>query len=150
MPFPACLKIFILKKLEQGPKTGYQLMKIFQEVTGRKPSPGSVYPALKELKDNGYVKVLEQDGRKIYSLTGKGRKLVEKIDSERSEVYRKMSELLAVIREALGDDFSFRDLRMELVRLHQAVWEAERRGIPPENIIESIRKARVEIEGLGG
>ncbi len=40
---------------------------------GGKPSPGTIYPALKQLKLNGAVKS-KRDGRKvIYSLTDKGR-----------------------------------------------------------------------------
>ena len=37
-----------------------------------RPSPGSVYPTLQMLEDEGYVTVEEQDGKKIYTITDEG------------------------------------------------------------------------------
>ncbi|MDO5744058.1 MAG: PadR family transcriptional regulator, partial [Micrococcaceae bacterium] len=42
-----------------------------------KPSPGSVYPTLQLLADEGFVSTEESEGRKIYSLTDAGREEVE-------------------------------------------------------------------------
>jgi len=53
---------------------GYQLI---QELTGRsgwawRPSPGSVYPALQKLEDDGLVRGQEADGRRVFELTEAG------------------------------------------------------------------------------
>ena len=58
--------------LDEEPRNGYQLM---QEIEQRsdgawRPSPGSVYPALAQLEDEGLVRTTETDGRKAYELTG--------------------------------------------------------------------------------
>ena len=58
---------------------GYGLM---QEIERRssgawRPSPGSVYPALSQLEDEGLVRAEEADGRKQYALSDEGRKYVE-------------------------------------------------------------------------
>lgn len=64
----------ILSLLNEGPMHGYQ---IIQEIEKRsngawKPSPGSVYPTLQLLADEGLVLAKESDGRKTYSLTESG------------------------------------------------------------------------------
>jgi DNA-binding PadR family transcriptional regulator len=38
-----------------------------------KPSPGSVYPVLQQLQDEGLVSVAESDGRRVFTLTDAGR-----------------------------------------------------------------------------
>lgn len=54
---------------------GYQIM---QELTERssgvwRPSPGSIYPTLQQLEDEGLIRVDNQEGKKVYSLTAEGR-----------------------------------------------------------------------------
>jgi DNA-binding PadR family transcriptional regulator len=65
--------------LEGEPQNGYQLI---QEIERRteglwKPSPGSVYPALQQLEDEGLVAPNEGAGRRAYELTEQGREYVE-------------------------------------------------------------------------
>src|SRR5690606_27062294 len=65
----------ILALLAEGPMHGYQ---IIREIETRsdgawKPSPGSVYPTLQLLADEGLISASEADGRKTYSLTESGR-----------------------------------------------------------------------------
>ena len=42
-----------------------------------RPSPGSVYPALSQLEDEGLVRATEHDGRKSFTLTDEGTAHVE-------------------------------------------------------------------------
>lgn len=65
----------ILVLLEEGPKHGYQLITEFEQRTqGRwKPSPGSVYPVLSQLSDEGLVRPEDVDGRRVFHLTDEGR-----------------------------------------------------------------------------
>lgn len=55
------------KKSMNGAEIGREL----EKRRGTKPSPGTIYPALKELKNKGLIEV---DEKKYYSLTSKGRK----------------------------------------------------------------------------
>jgi DNA-binding PadR family transcriptional regulator len=60
--------------LAEEPRNGYQIM---QEVEERsdgvwRPSPGSVYPALQQLEDEGLIRSGEADGRKLFRLTDAG------------------------------------------------------------------------------
>jgi DNA-binding PadR family transcriptional regulator len=69
----------ILVLLDEEPRNGYQLMQEIEERSegAWRPSPGSVYPALQQLEDEGLVKPEESDGRKQFTLTGDGVKHVE-------------------------------------------------------------------------
>jgi DNA-binding PadR family transcriptional regulator len=65
----------LLTLLAEEPRNGYQLM---QEIERRsegvwRPSPGSVYPALQQLEDEGLIRSDESEGRKQFHLTDAGR-----------------------------------------------------------------------------
>src|SRR5579859_2411228 len=62
--------------LAEEPRNGYQIMQEVQERSegSWNPSPGSVYPALSQLEDEGLIATGEQEGRKLYTLTDAGRK----------------------------------------------------------------------------
>jgi PadR family transcriptional regulator, regulatory protein PadR len=44
---------------------------------GEKPSPGTIYPALKSLKESGFLNEQKEGKIIIYNLTGKGKKALE-------------------------------------------------------------------------
>src|SRR5205085_12635488 len=65
--------------LAEEPRNGYQIM---QEVEERsrgawRPSPGSVYPALAQLEDEGLIRSEQIEGRKLFAITDEGRALVQ-------------------------------------------------------------------------
>jgi DNA-binding PadR family transcriptional regulator len=69
----------ILVLLSEGPRHGYQVIQDLTERTGGmwRPSPGSVYPTLQQLEDEGLVRSSESDGRRVYELTDAGRAEVQ-------------------------------------------------------------------------
>ena len=73
------IRFAILLLLDEEPRNGYGLMQEIEERSGGiwRPSPGSVYPALSQLEDEGLVRVVEADGRKAFELTPEGKKHVE-------------------------------------------------------------------------
>ena len=60
------LTYLILWNLSQTRMNGAQITREFEKRRGTKPSPGTIYPALKELKTKGLIAV---DDKKTYSLT---------------------------------------------------------------------------------
>lgn len=74
----------LLSILSEGPGHGYEIIQRIEEKTGGawKPSPGSVYPTLQMLQDEGLVTVEERDGKRIFSLTDEGRTESERRSSE--------------------------------------------------------------------
>jgi DNA-binding PadR family transcriptional regulator len=61
--------------LAEEPRNGYQIMQEVRERSGDmwRPSPGSVYPTLAQLEDEGLIRTEEGDGRKLFVLTDEGR-----------------------------------------------------------------------------
>jgi DNA-binding PadR family transcriptional regulator len=80
--------------LAEEPRNGYQIM---QEVEERsdgvwRPSPGSVYPALAQLEDEGLIRSQESDGRKLFVLTEEGQAHVKERDPETPAPWEQMSD----------------------------------------------------------
>lgn len=65
----------LLALLHEGPQNGYQMIQGIEERSRGvwRPSPGSVYPALQQLEDEGLVTADEPGGRRTYRLTEQGR-----------------------------------------------------------------------------
>jgi DNA-binding PadR family transcriptional regulator len=72
------VRMALLLLLAEEPRNGYQLMQVIEERSdGRwRPSPGSVYPILSQLEDEGLVRAAERDGAKVFELTEPGREQV--------------------------------------------------------------------------
>jgi DNA-binding PadR family transcriptional regulator len=77
----------ILLALAEEPMHGYQIMQKLEESSGGawRPSPGSVYPTLQLLEDQGIIKGEESEGRRVFSLTEGG------------------AEAAAALKERVGD-----------------------------------------------
>jgi DNA-binding PadR family transcriptional regulator len=74
----------ILVLLAEGPMHGYQ---VIQELASRsggiwRPSPGSIYPTLQQLQDEGLVRSNEVEGRRVFELTDAGREEIAKRDEQ--------------------------------------------------------------------
>jgi DNA-binding PadR family transcriptional regulator len=111
----------MLLVLAEEPMSGYALM---QEIESRsegdwRPSPGSVYPALAQLEDEGLVRTEEEDGRKRYALTDEGKAYVEERRDDLGEPW-------ADVR-AEGDS-GWRGLRDEFGQLAAAAYQVGTTG----------------------
>jgi DNA-binding PadR family transcriptional regulator len=69
------VRLATLMLLAEEPRNGYQLMQEIEERSGGRwrPSPGSVYPALSQLEDQGFIRSTERDGAKLLEITDAGR-----------------------------------------------------------------------------
>lgn len=74
------LKFFILKMLDREDMHGYAIMARIEEVSGWKPSSGSLYPALANLQAARLISINVRGMRKTYSITQKGKELVRMLD----------------------------------------------------------------------
>jgi DNA-binding PadR family transcriptional regulator len=80
--------------LAEEPRNGYQIMQEVQERSEGvwSPSPGSVYPALAQLEDEGLIRTQESDGRKLFEITDAGRAAVEERGEDRPAPWAQMSD----------------------------------------------------------
>jgi len=94
--------------LSEGPLNGYQIM---QEIEKRsdgvwRPSPGSVYPALSQLEDEGLIRAQEAGDRRTFVLTDAGR---AHVDERGEELRAPWDEMSGSVDEDVGA--LFRELR---------------------------------------
>ena len=94
--------------LAEGPLNGYQIM---QEIERRsdgvwRPSPGSVYPALAQLEDEGLVRTEQVDERRTYVLTDVGRTYV---DERRADLDAPWEQMTGAVDDQVGA--MFREMR---------------------------------------
>jgi len=85
------IRYHVLEGLNQKPMSGSELMEDIEKHTGGcwKPSPGSIYPLLSWLQDNGHIKELPvENGLKRYKLTESGKALLE----EQKKIRKKFRE----------------------------------------------------------
>ena len=73
------IRAAILALLAEQPMHGYQIIREIGERSegAWAPSPGSVYPTLQQLTDEGFVRSDETDGKRVYELTDEGRTQAE-------------------------------------------------------------------------
>jgi DNA-binding PadR family transcriptional regulator len=73
------VRLALLRLLAEEPRNGYQLMQEIEERSEGlwRPSPGSVYPTLAQLEDEGLVRSLEAEGARRFEITDAGREHLE-------------------------------------------------------------------------
>lgn len=69
------VRLAILSLLDEGPKHGYQVMKELEERSGGlyRASAGSIYPTLQQLEDEDLIQSLQQNGKRVFTITEAGR-----------------------------------------------------------------------------
>jgi DNA-binding PadR family transcriptional regulator len=75
------IRTAILISLREEPAHGYEVMRRLEEMSGGlwRPSPGSVYPHLQMLEDEGLVRSSEVNGSRTYTLTDAGQEEANKV-----------------------------------------------------------------------
>jgi DNA-binding PadR family transcriptional regulator len=108
------IRWLLLDALVEAPGHGYDLIGRLEGRSGGRwrPSPGSVYPTLQLLEEEGLVTSAEVDGKKVYSVTEAGRTAV----AERAE--RGADPWAADGNAATGG------LRSAIGQLAAAAWQA--------------------------
>jgi DNA-binding PadR family transcriptional regulator len=115
-----------LALLAEGPRNGYQ---IIQEIAERshgiwRPSPGSVYPALQQLEDEGLVRAEEDGGRRTYRLTGEGQTHV-------ADHREELAEPWAAVAESVSEEMV--DLRGVFMQVGMAMRQVMEAGTPAQH-----------------
>jgi DNA-binding PadR family transcriptional regulator len=75
------VKAAILSLVKEAPRHGYEIIsEIEQRSNGAwKPSPGSIYPTLQALEDQGLVVGSDSEGKRVYSITEAGDEYLENL-----------------------------------------------------------------------
>src|SRR5579859_2009136 len=92
------LRLYLLKLLDEAPRHGYEVIRLLQDrfMGVYAPSPGTIYPRLARLEEEGLVIHEEADGRKVYRITGKGR---EELHARLDDLAELEDEITASVRD---------------------------------------------------
>src|SRR6059036_2838580 len=113
------MKYVILKLLKDKPRHGYEVMKELEERLHGcySPSPGTVYPTLQWLEDEGLVIARDVEGKKVYEITDAGRKFLEEHKDVVEDIFDRVRE---AVDRTLGGAMG--DVNRSLGRLVKAVY----------------------------
>lgn len=113
------IRAAVLALVAEQPRHGYEIIQEIAERSGGawRPSPGSVYPTLSQLEDEGLVRVEQVDGRRVVHLTEAGTRYVDEhraeldavwaavgqdADDDASELWEQLGQLNAAAQQVLG------------------------------------------------
>ena len=107
------IRAAVLALVAEQPRHGYEIIQEIAERTGGawRPSPGSVYPTLSQLEDEGLVRVEQSDGRRVVHLTEAGTTYVAEHRAELDAVWASVGQ---------DDDDDAAELWEQLAQLHAA------------------------------
>jgi len=128
------LRLYLLKLLNEGPKHGYELIRLLENrfLGLYAPSAGTIYPRLQRMEADGLVTHEAVGGRKTYKITERGvAELTARgaeLDGLESEISASVADLSSLADEVQrGVSGSVRDIKRELRQVGRQV-EAERGG----------------------
>jgi DNA-binding PadR family transcriptional regulator len=114
------LRLYLLKLLEESPRHGYEVIRLLQDrfLGIYSPSPGTIYPRLARLEEEGLVTHEVVKGKKVYSVTDKGRAELERRMDELAELEDEISASAQSFAREVQEDVrhTVRSLREELTQ----------------------------------
>ena len=141
----------ILDVLARGAEAGEEVngYQVIQQISERsngawRPSPGSVYPTIQQLQDEGLVEADESRGRRTLLLTVHGATYVEEHADELAAVWAPFETRR---REQLSD---YADLKPEIGQVMGAVWQIVTTGTPQQrrDAVDVLVETRRRLYGL--
>ncbi|QYC44728.1 Transcriptional regulator YqjI [Nonomuraea coxensis DSM 45129] len=119
------LRLYLLKLLEESPRHGYEVIRLLQDrfLGVYSPSPGTIYPRLARLEEEGLVTHEVADGKKVFSITDKGREelnaRLDELDDLEEEISASVRDIAREVKEDVRE--TVKSLRDELTRMAKDV-----------------------------
>jgi DNA-binding PadR family transcriptional regulator len=130
------LRLYLLKLLDEAPRHGYEVIRLLQDrfMGIYAPSPGTIYPRLARLEEDGLVTHEEVDGKKIYSITDKGREEIRARLGDLADLEDELTESLRDVAREISVDVreTVRNIREELASAAKQFRAADAEGTQPQ------------------
>lgn len=136
-------RYILLDALRDGPKHGYEIIKTLEERSAGHyiPSPGTVYPTLQYLEDQGLVRATQEAERRIYQLTEAGQAELDAQTEQVTAFWKRFAD--QGVAAASQHEVNF--LQDELEHLNRIVWTGLHPAIA-QGRQETIRRVRGAVE----
>jgi DNA-binding PadR family transcriptional regulator len=119
------LRLYLLKLLEESPRHGYEVIRLLQDrfLGVYSPSPGTIYPRLARLEEEGLVTHEVVEGKKVFTLTDRGREELAARGDELADLEREISDSVRDIAREVKEDVreTVKSLRDELTQMARDV-----------------------------
>jgi DNA-binding PadR family transcriptional regulator len=143
------LKMAMLRIISKNEATGYQIIKKVTELTGEKPSTGSIYPLLKSMQTKGWITGTTKNGKTIYEITPTGKEVLQAHTSMKNYYEQKLSGSLSLINDTfenknliLTDNSSLANPIMDEIQILLA------HGVTPAKINDVLSKTLKSLQNL--
>ncbi|MEU0480459.1 MULTISPECIES: PadR family transcriptional regulator [unclassified Streptosporangium] len=119
------LRLYLLKLLEESPRHGYEVIRLLQDrfLGVYSPSPGTIYPRLARLEEEGLVTHEVVNGKKVFTISDRGRaELNDRLD-ELADLEQEISDSVRDIAREVKEDVrdTVKSLREELTQMARDV-----------------------------
>lgn len=135
------LRLLLLRLIADEPRHGYELIKAIEEMTAGSyaPSPGTVYPTLSLLEDEGAIREVAggDEPRKAFEATEQGRAELSEREEEAEALLKRVQEHGERHTER-GKAFATPEMFRALGNLAQVVKNKARSGSLDEEAVERI------------
>ncbi len=141
------MKFVILRLIREKPRHGYEVIKALEEKMGGcyTPSAGTVYPTLQLLEDQGYIRAVDTEGKKVYHITPEGEQYLNENKDVLDEIFDRVRD---TVRDLAGG--SMGEMNSAFGNLARATYRRAWRSGPDhpalKQVAEILRKATAEIE----
>ena len=131
------LKYVILRLLRDRPMHGYEVMRALEEESQGcyTASPGSVYPTLQLLEDQGLVVSEKADGRKTYSITDAGREFLVEHRDRVEDIFERVTDYTKFFSGS-----GMTDLTRSFMRLAQVSFEGAVRRPGDQEVLDRLKE----------
>jgi DNA-binding PadR family transcriptional regulator len=123
------LRLYLLRLLDEEPRHGYEVIRLLRDrfMGVYAPSPGTIYPRLARLEEEGLVTHDEENGRKVYRITEAGREELRSRGDELDELEQELSASVSDIVREVKEDVreTVRSLREELTKAAREMRRAQ-------------------------
>jgi DNA-binding PadR family transcriptional regulator len=143
------MRLVILRLIKEKPSHGYEVIKALEERMGGcyTPSAGTVYPTLQLLEDQGYVRIVEEGGKKVYHITPEGEQYLERHQDTLSDIGERIREAMRGVAGGHLADVNAAFGRLAKHTFREA-WRAGPESERTRRIAEILQRAAAEIEAL--
>jgi len=143
------LNLWMLKIISDDEVSGYDIIKKVDELTGKKPSTGSVYPLLKSMENKGWIKGKNIGNKILYTITKTGNEIVEGHGELKDYYSKKIHESICLAHETFDDlHLAFYDNRNLLAPIANEISLLLSEGISKDEILKIIQNTVKKLKKL--